>query len=480
MPTITEPTVAKPLNEFERLLQAQQTHFKSIVRGTDVSLRIDKLNRLKKWIISHQDDIRKAIFEDFRKPEPEVDNFDIKPVLMEIEQAKTHLAEWTAPRNVSGGMLFTGASGQIVYEPKGVVLIIAPWNFPFMLALGPLVSAVAAGCCVVLKPSEVTPKTAELIYRMIDELFKEEEIAVRLGDAQVSQALLKLPFDHIFFTGSPKIGRVVMRAAADNLTSVTLELGGVNPCIIDESADIRDTAEKMIWGKFFNCGQSCLSINYACVHHRVYDRLIRELKAALDRMYGSAETMSENPDYGRIVNKHHFERVKSLLDGSLEAGAECIVGGEYDSNQSFITPTILKDVPDDAPIMHNEIFGPLLGLRKYKDLQEVLDLINSKPKPLAIYVFATNKNMINTVINNTLAGATCINDTTIHFSHPNLPFGGVGQSGMGKAHGHHGFMAFTNERSVLRQRRGLTSFKLVYPPYTAKVKQTIQLVMKYL
>jgi aldehyde dehydrogenase (NAD+) len=466
--------------DFERLLNTQQQHFQAVVRHTTAAQRIDKLNRIKKWILAHQDDLRKAMFDDFRKPEPEVDSMDIKPVLSAIEEVKANLNAWVQPKSVSGNLLFTGASAKIVHEPKGCALIISPWNFPFMLAIEPLVSAVAAGCCVILKPSELTPNTAQVIYQLCNDVFEEQEVAVRLGDAQVAQALLKLPFDHIFFTGSPMIGREVMRAAAEHLTSVTLELGGVNPVIVDESADVRDTAEKLVWGKFINCGQSCMSINYVNVHHNVYDRLIKEIESALKRMYGTPNNIADNPDFGRIVNPRHTARIKALLDGTLEKGARLVCGGLVDEAQSLVAPTVLKDVPEDAPLMHEEIFGPLLALRKYKNIDDVITLINTKPKPLALYIFSGNNKLINKVIDNTSAGTTCINDTTIPFIHPNLPFGGVNWSGIGKAHGHYGFMAFTNERSVVHQRRGITSFKLVYPPYTAKVKQTIQMVMKYL
>ncbi|MEY4927145.1 MAG: hypothetical protein RI894_1581 [Bacteroidota bacterium] len=463
-----------------QLLELQQEYWQTTVRKTTASQRIDKLNNMRKWIVAHQDDIRKALFDDFRKPEPEVDTFDIKPVLGAIEEVKTHLVSWMTPKNVQGNILYTGTTAQIVYEPKGVALIIAPWNFPFMLALEPLVSAIAAGCCAVVKPSEMTPNTAQLLYKMLTELFDEREVAVRLGDALVSQALLKQPFDHIFFTGSPQIGKHVMRAAAEHLTSVTLELGGMNPVIIDESADIRDTAEKLIWGKFLNCGQSCLSINYVLANNRIYDRLIKELQGALERLYGNPELMQNNPDFARIVNNQHYKRVKKILDNSLDAGAKLVAGGVCNPAENYISPTILKDVPLDAAVFEEEIFGPILPISKYKDIEEVISIINARPKPLAVYIFAKTDRFSNNIIAQTSAGTTCINDTTIQFAHPGLPFGGSNYSGIGKAHGHYGFLAFSNERSVLKQRRGITSFKLVYPPYTQKVKQAIQLVMKYL
>jgi aldehyde dehydrogenase (NAD+) len=467
-------------SDFERLLHTQQQHFQEIVRHTTAAQRIDKLNRIKKWMLANQQLIREAIFADFKKPEAEVDSMDIKPVLSAIEDTKANLRAWMEPKGVAPTLLFTGASARIVHEPKGCALIIAPWNFPFMLALEPLVSAISAGCCVILKPSELTPNTAQLIYKLVNDIFEEQEIAVRLGDAQVAKALLTLPFDHIFFTGSPIVGREVMRAAAEHLTSVTLELGGINPVIVDETADIRDTAEKLIWGKFINCGQSCMSINYVNIHHTVYDRLVKELQAALVRMYGEPDDIATNPDFGRIVNARHAARIKALITGSIDAGARLVCGGLTDTKDNLVAPTILKDVPEDAPVMHEEIFGPILALRKYKELKDVIQLINSKPKPLSLYIFSASTKTTNHIIAHTSAGTTCVNDTTIPFIHPNLPFGGVNESGIGKAHGHAGFMAFTNERSVVQQRRGMTSFKLVYPPYTTKVKQTIQLVLKYL
>ncbi len=463
-----------------QLLQQQREYWQENVRKTTAAQRIDKLNNIRKWIFAHKTAIQEALFNDFRKPAPEVDTFDIKPVLGAIEEVKSHLSTWMSPKNAPGNILYTGTSAKVVFEPKGVALIIAPWNFPFMLALEPLVSAIAAGCCVVLKPSEMTPHTAQLLYKMLNELFDEREVAVRLGDAQVSQALLKQPFDHIFFTGSPQIGKVVMRAAAENLTSVTLELGGMNPVVVNEDADLRDTAEKLIWGKFLNCGQSCLSINYVLVNYRVYDRLVKELQSALQRMYGNPENRSENPDFARIVNSHHYQRVKKILDGMAATEAKLVEGGDCNAAENYIAPTIFKDVPLDAPVFEEEIFGPILSLCKYKDIDEAIKIINERPKPLAIYIFTRSDRFAKNIIAQTAAGTTCINDTTIQFGHPSLPFGGSNFSGIGKAHGHYGFMAFSNERAVLSQRRGITGFKLVYPPYTQKVKQAIELLMKYL
>ena len=461
------------------LVKRQKVRFQDNIRHTTAGQRIDQLNRLKKWILAHQDDIRKAVFEDFKKPSAEVDLFDIKIPLGEIEEAKAHLHQWMQEKVVKGNTLYMGSSAKIIYEPKGVVLIISPWNFPFMLAISPLVSAIAAGCCAVIKPTELAPVTAALIAKMAQDVFVEEEVAVCLGGADVAKELLKQPFDHIFFTGSPAIGKIVMRAAAEHLASVTLELGGLNPVIVDESADIRDTAEKLVWGKFINNGQSCVAPNYVCVHHSVERRLLREMKTALERFYGKASEMEHNKDICRIINADHFLRIHTLLEDSLLAGANLAFGGVTNPEDNYLAPTIITDTPDDAPVMHEEIFGPILPIRTYTKLEEVIQLINSKPKPLALYIFSVSKKTPNDIIAKTSAGTTCINDIAVQFAHPNLPFGGVNGSGLGKAHGYYGFMAFTNERSIVHQRRGMTSFKLVYPPYTDKVKRTIQLVMRY-
>lgn len=471
-------TSKKDLNS---LFKEQKDHFLSIVKHSSANDRIAKLKSIKKWIFAHQSDLYEVLYKDYRKPQVEADLTDLKPVLQEIDHTIHHLKSWMKDKKVSPNLLFLGTTAKVKYEPKGVCLILAPWNFPFMLTIGPLVSAIAAGNCCILKPSEMTPHTAILIERMITDLFNEKEIAVCNGDYKLAETLLRLPFNHIFFTGSPQIGKIVMKAAAEHLTSVTLELGGQNPVIIDETANIKDTAEKLIWGKFINNGQSCMAPNYINVHESQHYALINELKKQLAEKYSEdPKKMQSNPDFGRLVNLHHFKRVKASVDDTLSKGAELVSGGIMVENENYISPTILNNVSDDSAVMNQEIFGPVMAIRPYNKLEDVIKFINSKEIPLAIYIFSRSTFNQRKIINSTTAGTTCINDTTIAFAHPHLPFGGSNYSGIGKAHGEYGFIVFCNKRAILKQRIGITTFKLVYPPYKGFVKFVMKVVLKYL
>lgn len=463
---------------FDALLSAQQHHFYDVVRHTDTRERIEKLSRIKRWILKHLDDVRQAVYDDFRKPAAEVDATETKVVVSEIDHTIENLHFWRTPVRVTKPLLLWGTRSEIRYEPKGVVLILAPWNFPFLLTVGPLVSAIAAGNCVVVKPSELTPRTSSLIRRMIGELFSENEITVCEGDASVAAALLDLPFDHIFFTGGTEVGRKVMAAAARHLTSVTLELGGCNPVIVDETADLQDAAEKLIWGDFMNNGQSCVSPNHIFVHRSVHERFTAALLAAFRKLYGNGDPM-RNPDLGRVVNVRHFHRVADLIDRTLAAGARVLLGGTHDESQCFIHPTILDDVAWTAPAVTEEIFGPVTAVLVYDRIDDVMEYLRSRPKPLCMYVFTRRQKNADYIIDRTASGVVGINETTVPFSHPELPFGGVGLSGFGRAHGRSGFEAFSNQRSILRQRRGWTTIKLMFPPYTRGVRRLIEWVIRY-
>jgi len=466
------------MNPYQSLFEKQQKYFREKVKNCSPRERIQKLKKLRDWIISHKQEIRDAFYKDFHKSEVEVDLSEIKIVLNEIDHATRHLKKWMKPKKVPTPLTFLGTKSWIKFEPKGVSLILAPWNFPLQLTIGPLVSAIAAGNCAIVKPSEISPHTSELMKSLIAELFEENEITFILGDYKVSENLLKLPFDHIFFTGSPQVGKIVMDAAAKNLSSVTLELGGQNPVIVDETARIKETANRLIYGKFMNNGQSCVSVNSVYVHKSKQDELVAALKDELERQYPGQT--KENLDYARIINTKNFIRVKSLVDEALSRGSEIISGTDTDENQCYLEPTILNNVPKDAKVFNEEIFGPFLPIRAYENLDDVIAEINSKEKPLALYVFSQSKKNINFVINNTSSGTTAINETTWQFGHKNLPFGGVNTSGIGKAHGYHGFMAFTNERSILKQKNGFTMASLVQPPYTKRVKMIVDLIVKYL
>lgn len=461
--------------EVKELFQKQKRFFRKEMRSQGIADRRRKLKAMRTWIRQHEEEIVKAVHSDFKKPAEEIRLSEIKPVLLEIDDALVNLRNWAESASVNTPMFLMGTRSKVVYEPKGVTLIIAPWNYPFNLCIGPLVSAIAAGNTVVLKPSEMTPGSEQLIQRMIDELFQEDEVAVVTGGADVGAALLELPWNHIFFTGSPTVGKIVMRAAAEHLSSVTLELGGQNPAIVDETASLKDTAEKLIWGKYFNCGQTCISPNYVLVHATQYESFKQALKMAYEKLYGKEE-IQQNPDYPRIVNQKHFQRIKNLLDDSVANGATVFLGGETHAETNFISPTILENITTETAAFKAEIFGPIMLLMKYEDIEQCIDIINNQPPALALYIFSKSDKKANHIIQHTQAGTTVVNDTTLQFSHPNLPFGGHNNSGIGKAHGHYGFLEFSNQRAVMKQRRGMTGAKLIYPPYTPAKKKAVQLI----
>jgi aldehyde dehydrogenase (NAD+) len=457
------------MNKYQEQFDQQKSYFQSTLKVGSIKERIKKLKQLKSWIKANEAKICEALYSDFQKGTEEVLLTEIKPIVDEINHNINNIYDWAEPKKVGASLAFLGTKSKVIYEPKGVTLIIAPWNYPFNLCVGPLVSAIAAGNTAFIKPSENTPHTADLIVKMMSELFTKEEVSVFTGDYLVSQELLKLSFDHIFFTGSPQVGKIVMKAAAENLTSVTLELGGRNPLIVDETANLKDAAQKIIWGKFLNCGQTCISINYVYVHESKAKKLEQELVKQLAIMYPKG-----SEDYTHVVNKNHFKRLTNLLTKSIAEGAEVLAGGESNEETNRIEPTILKNVGTDSAIFQEEIFGPILPILTYTDLDKVIQVINNIEKPLALYVFSKKNKNIKKVIKNTSAGTTCINDTTIQFAHAELPFGGVNHSGIGNAHGKYGFLEFSNIRSVLKQRVGLTSVKSIYPPYTGFKKKMIK------
>ncbi|MFT4855397.1 MAG: aldehyde dehydrogenase (NAD+) [Algoriphagus sp.] len=464
---------------FSQTLLAQ----KKTTNNWRISTAADRIVRLKKiqnWIKEHQKDLHLALLSDFQKPPIETDLSEIFAVTSEINHAIKHLKFWMKPKSVPTPLPLIGTSGKIFYEPKGCALIIAPWNYPFNLAIGPLVSAIAAGCTAIIKPSELTPNTSSLIQRMITELFDPSEVAVFQGESDVAQELLKLPFDHIFFTGSTAVGKIVMKAAAKNLTSVTLELGGKSPAIVDQDANLKDTAEKLVFGKFINFGQTCVAPDYILVQETVQEELLMELKVALNKMYDPKfEGIEKSPDLARIINDRHFDRLVTSLKDGIEKGAKIEFGGKYDAPSRYIEPTIISQIKDNMTLMEEEIFGPLLPIKTFSQLDDAISFINSKPKPLALYYFGSNTTHTTKVLKETSSGSVVINDCVIHFLDLEMPFGGVNKSGIGKAHGHFGFLAFSNEKGVLKQRIGLNNATLLRPPYGAVAKKIIQSLINW-
>ena len=382
-----------------------------------------------------------------------------------------HLRSWMKGRRVAPAPALLGSRSRIAYEPKGVVLIISPWNFPINLSLGPLVSAIAAGNCAIIKPSELTPHSATVMRSILGDLFDEDEVAMVEGDASVATELLRRRWDHIFFTGSPAVGKIVMRAAAEYLTSVTLELGGKSPVIVDRTANLDEAARKIAWGKFLNCGQICIAPDYVLLDESVAAPFTEKLKRAIDSMSGEGAR-------GVLVNDRHAARVKSLLDSAVAQGAKVIAGGTaVDRN---IAPTVLGNVAADAPIMQEEIFGPLLPMLTYASREEAYRFIGSREKPLVLYLFSRDRRVVREVFAETRAGGTVVNDTLVHFFQTRLPFGGIGNSGVGKSHGFFGFEAFSNPRGVLEQPTRFSIVQLVYPPYTKFRQWLIDFTLKWM
>jgi len=443
----------------EQLFQAQKKN-SLYWRTANLEERKEGLRQLALRIESQQKEICEAMYQDFGKPEMEVLMTEIYPALQEIRYALKKLNKWTKPFKVPATRLLLGTKNYLFYEPKGVVLIIAPWNYAFNLALMPLVAALAAGNCVMLKPSELTPHTSALIEKMISDIFPANQVVTLQGDKEITTKLLTLPFDHIFFTGSTQVGKIVMRAASQHLSDVTLELGGKSPTIIDNTANLDIVAQKIIWGKFVNAGQTCIAPDYLLVHNDIYLALIEKLKNQVEDLYRNPEK-----DLARIISSQHLQRLSKMFNEALEKGAKLVTGGQLDHQKNTMSPTILETTDTSLQMMSEEIFGPLLPVLKINNLNEALQFINERPKPLALYLFSQSKENIERTLKATSAGGVCINDVLLHFANHNLPFGGVGESGLGHYHGEYGFKTFSHAKSVLKQSwLGKTS-AVIYPPY---------------
>jgi aldehyde dehydrogenase (NAD+) len=458
--------------EVERVFEAQRRR-QHQVAGSSAGERIAKLRRLEAIVLARREEIRTALFQDYGRPGPEVDLSDIYPIVAEARHAARHVRRWMRPRRVSAPLALLGTRSSILYEPKGVVLIISPWNFPFNLTFGPLVSAIAAGNCAILKPSEMTPHSAACMKRIVSELFDEDEVALIEGDARVGEALLSRPFDHFFFTGSPAVGRIVMKAAAEHLASVTLELGAKSPTIVDRTADLDEAATKIAWGKYLNSGQVCIAPDYLLVDQAIRGEFVAKLKTRMTEIYPDATR-------GHIVNARHHQRLVRSLVQATEGGAVVISGGAVDEATNDISPTLVENVDPSSALLQQEIFGPLLPIVPYTDLDEALAFIRQRDKPLVLYLFSRSRDVIRRVLRGTSAGGTAINDTLVQFFHTGLPFGGAGASGIGKSHGVFGFEAFSNARGILEQPMRRTPLQLMYPPYTKFKQKLIDFTLKYL
>lgn len=426
-----------------------------------VEKRTQLLLSLRDSIKRHQDDVLRALKQDLGKSASE-SWIELGGVLSEIELLVKELPVWAQTEKVATPLVLLPGKSSIRPAPYGIVLILSPWNYPFQLAFKPLVGALSAGNRVVLKPSEMTPAVASVIEKIVSEALPATEVAVLQGGPQETQALLQERFDLIFFTGSTAVGKVVMKAAAEHLTPVILELGGKSPCIVDETADVKQTAKRIVWGKFTNAGQTCVAPDYILAHASIKDRLIQECRNVLAEFYGADPKTSA--DFGRIVTEKHFDRLMGLLDG-----AQVVHGGQSDRSAKFIAPTLVDQVDWGDKLMREEIFGPILPFIAYQDLDEALDRIRQLPHPLALYIFSSSSQHQEKVMTQVSFGGGCINDTIVHLGNHNLPFGGVGESGMGSYHGKHSFDAFSHKKAVFQQST-LVDIPVRYPPYKDKEK----------
>lgn len=468
--TIERPTQT---SDYQDVFHLQLKH-QYVLARTKAAARKEKLQRLHDTILRYRKEIESALWADLHKSPTETVISEIGVVCGEIRHTIQNLSSWMLSKHVNTPMVAFGASSEIRYEPKGVCLILSPWNFPFNLTLVPVISAVAAGNCVVIKPSEFAPQSAALMKKIVEECFPPEEVSLFEGDATVAKALLELPFHHVFFTGSPQIGKSVMQAAAQHLASVTLELGGKSPVIIDESADLDVAAAKVAWVKCMNAGQLCTAPDYVLVPEHLHDRFVEKTAAAIRRYYGDTmENRHASPDLCRLVHERHFDRVKALLDDATQRDATVAFGGRTIREDRYIDPTILTGIPDAARIWDEEIFGPILPVRIYRTLEEAIQYVNDKPKALALYIFSRKNKNTETILRETRGGGVTINDCSTHFYNLELPFGGANNSGIGKCHGAFGFQEFSNARAVLRQARLFPTTNLLLPPYGSRLAKVI-------
>jgi acyl-CoA reductase-like NAD-dependent aldehyde dehydrogenase len=438
----------------------KQREFFSSHQTKSLDFRLEQLKKLRNAVLQFQAEIIFALAEDLKKSEFEA-RFEIIGVIQEIDFVLKHLKQWMKPKPVALSLINLPGKAYQLPEPLGSVLIMGPWNFPFSLVFQPLVGAIAAGNCSVLKPSEMAPAVSQVTAKLIAATFEEPYITVQEGGVDIAQTLLTQPFDHIFFTGGEKVGKLVMAAAAQHLTPVTLELGGKSPCLVDRHTDLQKTAQRIVWGKFINAGQICIAPDYLLVQEQMKEDLLAALRQCIEDFYGPQP--QQNPDYPRLIHQGHCQRIIDLM-----AYGDIFYGGDHDLDDRYVAPTILTNPQIDSPLMQEEIFGPLLPVIPYTTLEEAIAFIQARPKPLALYIFSKDKQVQNQIIQGTSSGGICINDTILQVGVENLPFGGVGPSGMGAYHGKSSFDTFSHYKSVLK--KGFTvSGSWRFPPYKDKL-----------
>ncbi|MBD0777451.1 aldehyde dehydrogenase [Maribacter sp. ANRC-HE7] len=443
------------------ILKRQRDFFDSH-QTKNVAFRKKVLKGLQKEIELKEDVICDALYSDFKKPKFETLAAETQFVLAELKLAIKNIALWARPERKSGTLLNWPSSDWIYKEPYGSVLIIAPWNYPFQLVFAPLIGAIAAGNTAVVKPSEATPHTSRIVQEIITKVFLPEHVSVVEGGVEVSQRLLSQKWDYIFFTGSTRVGKIVYESAAKHLTPVTLELGGKNPCIVDDTAAINLAAKRIVWGKFLNAGQTCIAPDYILVHNSVKDKLIEALKRSIKQCFG--KSIETSPDYARLVNEKHYNGLKAMLQGEA-----ILFGGETNDSDNFLAPTLVNEPKVDSKLMEGEIFGPILPIIAYDNDGVIHEYITRYGKPLATYVFSTNKKFQNKIITEYGFGGGAINDTVIQITNKKLPFGGVGASGIGAYHGKSSFELFSHQKAIIKKANWLDA-PLRYPPYNLPLK----------
>lgn len=455
--------MVKTIQSVESLIDAQRQYFYS-GQTKDVAFRKQQLINLKKAVLKYEKDIIDALYADLHKSEFEAYATEIGLVLESLGYMIKHIERWTKPVAVKTPIQFQPGKSFIVRDPYGVVCIIAPFNFPFQLVMEPLMAAIVGGNTAMIKPSEYAVHTTAIIKKIVDEIFPPHYVQIVEGEKELVQELIHAPFDYIFFTGSVAVGKLVMRAASDRLTPISLELGGKSPVIIDKTADLTVAAKRLVWGKLTNAGQSCTAPDYVYVHDDVYESFVKKLKQTIQSFFG--KNPLDSPDFGRIINTRHVDRIAALL---AQDEAKITVGGTVIRDELYIAPTIVENVTWQDAVMQEELFAPVLPLLRYSNLQQVFTDIRKSPKPLAAYLFSEDDKIVEAFLTELPFGGGCINDVMSHVGNVHLPFGGVGQSGVNVYHGKASFEAFTHPKSILKRSSKLAS-NLSFPPYNDKVK----------
>ena len=453
----------------EEMVKKQRTYFAE-GRTLKVEQRIEALNRLEQGILNFEQELYAALKKDLGKSRAESYMCEVGLTLSELRFVRKHVRKWSKEKRVLTLLAQFHAKSFTVQEPYGVVLVMSPWNYPVLLTLEPLIGALAAGNCCVLKPSAYSPATSAVMKKMITDTFPEEYVTIVEGGREENQNLLSQKFDYIFFTGGVQVGKMVMEKAAANLTPVTLELGGKSPCIIDKSANLKLAARRLAFGKYLNCGQTCVAPDYVLVHEAVKEEFLTLLKAEICSMYG--EEPLKNADYGKMINRKHFDRVLGLMDPE-----RLIVGGESDAASLRIAPAVMDQVTEEDAVMQEEIFGPLLPILTVGSMEEAIAFVNRRPKPLALYLFTENREVEKNVLEYTSFGGGCINDTIIHLATSRMGFGGVGNSGMGSYHGKKSFETFSHEKSIVKKYTWI-DLPMRYQPYTGWKEKLVRMFVK--